>query len=318
MIINLFTRTFLCSSDYKQVDKKQFPSFNFITMDDIYKDYFENKEENNGKKFKQRTSKFQITYIYNYMKKNGFLSKYSYNFIICKGNREYNKLIFRYAICLGFMDYDRYGLHLLYALCRHFNKWKYILDHDVFKILDCKNDLSTYNSPSNIDHKLYFGLLGQEDYKNKKYDEVRFDPDNDQGIIKALPSEYFVYENDDEDNPNYVCKRFEMFYYYEFIEQLVQYQYELFNKGLETPNWLQTLYDEYEKSGYSELALYFKNNPAIVKKILDENIFRISKYTDLKDYAMANDCTYGYTDLNHFKFNRILRDTVYEERFVIG
>ena len=66
------------------------------------------------------------------------------------------------------------------------------------------------------------------------------------------------------------------------------------------------------------MALYFKNNPAIVKKILDENIFRISKYTDLKDYAMANDCTYGYTDLNHFKFNRILRDTVYEERFVIG
>lgn len=107
-----------------------------------------------------------------------------------------------------------------------------------------------------------------------------------------------------------------MFWIYEFIDEIRQYEYTLFNQGKDIPDYLKKLHEDYEKSDYSEFALYIKPRvEEIVKTICDNNDGKSYPVIPLYNmayriYALWDNCTYGYSDLNHFKFNRELRDVI--------
>lgn len=301
MIINLFTRTFLCGPEYLQVKKEDFPSFNFIPTKLIYKDFYEN--EFKGTKFHAMPYIYQIKYFYRYMKKNGYLQKYSYNFIVCSGVNEFYKTIIRYMITITNHyndDYkqvviNEYKIFLSYI--KHFNKWKYIINHELFHLED---DIDI-TSDTIINFRLLFtSMLGNSQAVASRFGEPWKD---------ILPAEYFINDTD-------VSKKFEMFWIYEFIDEIRQYEYTLFNQGKDIPDYLMKLHEDYEKSDYSELALYIKPRiDEIVKTICDnndENSYPVIQLYNMNYgiYALWDNCTYGYSDLNHFKFNRELRDVI--------
>lgn len=302
MIINLFTRTFLCGPEYLQVKKEDFPSFNFIPSKLIYKDFFDN--EFKGTKFHAMPYIYQIKYFYEYMKKNGYLQKYSYNFIVCSGVNEFYKTIIRYMIAIT--NHYNYNfrqvvvlneLQIFLSYIKHFNKWRYIINHELFHLKDDRD----VTSDTIIDFSLLFtSMRGNGQPVASRFEEPWKD---------ILPAEYFI-------NDENVDKKFEMFWIYEFIDEIRQYEYTLFNQGKDIPDYLKKLHDDYEKSDCSELALYIKPRiDEIVKTIIDNNDENscpiILLYNMPCIYALWDNLTYGYSDLNHFKFNRELRDTIH-------
>lgn len=300
MIINLFTRTFLCGPEYLQVKKEDFPSFNFIPSKLIYKDFYEN--EFKGTKFHAMPYIYQIDYFYRYMKKNGYLQKYSYNFIVCSGVNEFYKTIIRYMITITNHYNDNYRqvvineYKIFLSYIKHFNKWKYIINHELFHLKDDRDITSDTIINFSI---LFTSMLGNNQAVASRFGEPWKD---------ILPAEYFI-------NDENVDRKFEMFWIYEFIDEIRQYEYTLFNQGKDIPDYLKKLHEDYEKSDYSEFALYIRARiDEIVKTIFDNNdensypLIRLYKAYSI--YALWNNFTYGYSDLNHFKFNRELGDVI--------
>lgn len=300
MIINLFTRTFLCGPEYLQVKKEDFPSFNFIPSKLIYKDFYEN--EFKGTKFHAMPYIYQIDYFYKYMKKNGYLQKYSYNFIVCSGVNEFYKTIIRYMIAITNHYNDNFRqvvlneYQIFLSYIKHFNKWRYIINHELFHLKDDRDITSDTIINFNL---LFTSMLGNGQPVASRFREPWKD---------ILPAEYFINDKD-------VDKKFEMFWIYEFIDEIRLHEYTLFNQGKDIPDYLKKLYEDYEKSDYSEFALYIKPRvEEIVKTIYDNKDEKsypvIRLYNMACIYALWNDCTYGYSDLNNFKFNRELRDVI--------
>lgn len=301
MIINLFTRTFLCGPEYLQVKKEDFPSFNFIPTKLIYKDFYEN--EFKGTKFHAMPYIYQIDYFYKYMKKNGYLQKYSYNFIVCSGVNEFYKTIIRYMIAITNHYNDNFRqvvlneYQIFLSYIKHFNKWRYIINHELFHLKDDRDITSDTIINFNL---LFTSMLGNGQPVASRFREPWKD---------ILPAEYFINDKD-------VDKKFEMFWIYEFIDEIRQYEYTLFNQGKDIPDYLKKLHEDYEKSDYTEFALYIKPRiDEIVKTIYDNNDDESYPVIPLYNmayriYALWDNCTYGYSDLNHFKFNRELRDVI--------
>lgn len=295
MIINLFTRTFLCTPDFSQVDRDKYPSFNFVDSKTIYKDFYE--KEFNGIKFHSMPYSYQIQYFYRYMKKNGYLKQYSYNFIVCRGYKEFYKIIFRYMQSIFYTPYiTKDTIHSLYTIftsyTNHYNKWKYIIENEVFHMKDTDNYHVNFR-------RLFISMLRFEDTIC-----INKDPWCD-----MIPAEYTLM------NESLGRKKFEMFWIYEFIDQIRAFEYKLFNEDKELPEWLKNLHEEYEKSDYSELAYFIKSRKEdivdMAKKDEESNKFFSTIFiSDVWAYAHLDWFTLGYSDLNHFKFNRNLRTTI--------
>lgn len=299
MIINLFTRTFLCTPDFLQVDRSKYPSFNFVDTKYIYKDFYEKKFK--GTKFHSMDYPYQIEYFYRYMKKRDYLKNYSYNFIVCRGYKEFYKIIIRYIQSIFYIDdinknriYDLYKIFTSYT--NHYNRWKYIIEKEVFNI-ESKNEVINFKT-------LFISMLK---YRHPKYiSSIYIDKEPWCDII---PAEYFALYQD------MAYKKYEMFWIYDFIEQMRSYEYKLFNEGKELPKWIKDIHEEYEKSNqYSELAYYIRSHrDEIINKALgseDKNYFSTLFIHDPWVYCHLDWFKFGYSDLNMFKFNKELRNTL--------